>query len=51
LDGSKEVAEREGVEQLKIEYLGKGWQCGKMILVERGEDCEYVIPTSGIGNR
>jgi phosphatidate phosphatase PAH1 len=51
LDGSKYMAGKQGVEQVKIKYLGEGWACGKMILVELGEDCEYIVPTPGIGDR
>jgi hypothetical protein len=28
LDGSKDMAGKQGVERWKIKYLGKGWECG-----------------------
>jgi hypothetical protein len=51
LEGSKYMVGKQNVEQLKIKCLGTGWQYGKMILVELGDDCEYIIPTPGIGDR
>jgi hypothetical protein len=48
LGGSKDMAGKQGVEQLKIKYLGKGWEHGKMILVMLGEDCEYRVAARGI---
>jgi hypothetical protein len=51
LGSSEDMAGKQGVEQLKIKYLGKGWECGKMILVMLGEDCEYRVAAPGMGDR
>ena len=51
LGGSKDMAGKQGAEQLKIKYLGKEWEHGKMILVMLGEDCEYRVAAPGMGDR
>jgi hypothetical protein len=51
LGGSKDMAGKQGAEQLKIKYLGKEWEHGKMILVMPGEDCEYRVAAPGMRDR